>query len=129
MTGVSHAPRAPWSSCVHPPLSQWKHAGNTRATTCTRSARRVPTDGGRELGVWSPHVGADLGSARAVHDTGTGVLLRRHGPQPQRAEHADDDLLLRADRAVAVARGRLLAGPGAVRQRLHRQLRLLLPEG
>src|SRR3546814_3853606 len=72
-------------------------------------------------------LGADLSSPRAVHDAGTGALLRRHGLDSQRPEHADDELLVPAHRAGRLGRRRVLAGPGALRQRPDRRLRLSLP--
>ena len=56
-------------------------------------------------------MGAGIGGTRAVHDPRSGLLLRRHGPEPQRAQHADDELLVpaRSCRSCWVDR-RVLAG-------------------
>ena len=56
-------------------------------------------------------VGADLSSTRPLHDTGPRPLLRRDGPEPQCAEHADDELLLPPDRSHRVGGARVFARP------------------
>src|SRR4051812_40294847 len=98
-------------------MTDLKHPRNS-ATLRSRPSAAV---GGRKTGgtdgFREHRLGAGFGRARAVHDARVGLLLRRHGPTTQRPEHADDELLLPADGAHRVVRGRLhavLQRPGSV---------------
>ena len=50
-------------------------------------------------------MGAGMCRTRAVHDAGPGVLLRGHGAFQERAQHADDELLVPPRDPGAVGRG------------------------
>ena len=105
--------------------------GNTAETPRTYGpgGHRMPLavkDRKRRYGSRQRGMGARISGTRALHDTWAGVVLRRHGPEPQRAQHADDELLLPAHRAHHLGRGRVQ--PVLFGQRIgHRQPRLGLP--